>query len=219
MCEPPKYPIQLVHNDQLYEFNAVDLLKIVYNAITFTHNLYIPINIKFPKNPFNNISFGIIEIQNIYVQMMEYRNHLNIKQMYVFQQFVKTIYMPVKFLIDTKDLMNEIAIQTYVKTCEENEFNEMLSELLYIYNDMYNPPIFIENDYPISKLRNILQNVLIQYAKYKFLELSYGKLLSLKMLDTIYKKSGYKFGRKRIYVGCHSVSGKNIFYHRKIEYM
>jgi hypothetical protein len=194
ILETDKNVMTIFENDQKYLFTCTDIYKIVFSAITQSHQLFsCPIPV---KNPYNNLPFSKASLYNIYFFLK--------RKLIVMHSLIHQFFLCDFDLIDFERknivlLRNEI-IEQYVNSSED--INQKYLHIMNMFKTMqYSNKIKIHPEFPKDKLVKIMHPYL---RLYMFSCCSLDKYMSISMeeelkdrLDEFYHFNP-SFGRKII---------------------
>ena len=207
-----KYSIYIYHSSALYLFSLSDLINIITSSVT-NHSDDLFSRPTFPKNPYNNITFTVTNLYNIYFK---------IKSVYLIVPKWVQLFYEADFIIKKFELLNEIAlkeksIRKFVLNSSEHTLYDDIVYMLRDYNDYFHN-IRISKRFPRKLFIDIFRPYLyLFYINEYFLEgsdIRYNakRLLSEKLLA--FTRYNTNFGKKIITVKTINIdSFENIFSH------
>lgn len=187
----PIYKLSLVHENTVYDFNVLDLIKIIYRNLTTSNEMFsFPL---MPKNPYNNIKFTYANLCNIYFFAKE--RQIMIGEL--FEHFYRSNFS-ISQLSEKEDVfLRNVAIIEWCKNATlEDKYNTIIKMLQE--NEFVMRHIFIHIRFPDHIVVNRFKNELLLYMQAKYSYSSTKKINSIDKLNYMLYKFAVnepKFGR------------------------
>lgn len=178
-------PIDINNNNSIclfqaknkYYFRINDLINIIDNALSNSHNFFSESLIT--KNPYNNIPFNKSTLYNIYFNII---TKTNIVPELIHKFFLLNFDLD-KFEKEYEYLIREHSIHKYVKNTDDNTLYISILVMINSYNDNYfnnfnKNKILIHKDFPKKQLVEIMRPYLLLYFLYKYSLINITKINS-----------------------------------------
>ena len=180
----PKTEIDLLEQRCIYKFNIHDLLNII--ATSLFQQSFMFMNPQFPKNPYTNLHFSVHNLYNIYLKCK--CQHILVPE--IFERFFRSGF-DIRVFKET----NKIFL---LESCIDNYFSPNLDvyddTVSYIYDMCYPFNIYIDKEFPRSRLYAIFRPYLKCYIRSRLFDGENDISYYLKCFD-LYNPY---FGRKYI---------------------
>lgn len=176
---PKKYIITLIENNDKFQFNILDLIRIINTSLSYDDHFFPePYT---PKNPWNNKSFSIHNLYNIYFFILE----LNIPMPILFQRYFQSNFNLIIFSNNNQFIIRDYIIKNshlLNKTKKANIIYDMIS----FYNSTFNcMSMFISKYFPEDKLIIIFERYIKTYLHAKY---SYESAIRISYTNKLIKK-------------------------------
>jgi hypothetical protein len=185
----------LIQTKSVYLFHLNDLIHIIETAITNAPNFFTePL---LPKNPYNNETFNISTLYNIYFKMKDTPRLISI----LFHLFFMEGFNTDLFNKKNEGLLRQTAIEKYIMNSPANTLYK--SVILMLKENFYTRKLQIHNDFPKTLLVDIFRPFLLYYYIFYYdlnhdRKYSHNAILSRK-LKIFYDFNNF-FGRKNVKV-------------------
>lgn len=185
----------LIQSKSVYLFHLNDLIHIIETAITNAPNFFTePL---LPKNPYNNETFNISTLYNIYFKMKDTPRLISI----LFHLFFMEEFNTDLFNKKNEGLLRQTAIEKYIMNSPANTLYK--SVILMLKENFYTRKLQIHNDFPKTLLVDIFRPFLLYYYIFYYdlnhdRKYSHNAILSRK-LKIFYDFNNF-FGRKNVKV-------------------
>ena len=186
----------IYHVNAKYLFYINDLIKIINNSLTSSHNFFSePLSI---KNPYNNISFTKSNLYNIYFFI---KFNTNIYDDLFFKFFHCNFNLSL-FYKKYEYLLRDYSIKNFIKNLSDSAFIGEINKMLDRYNyKNKNNKIIINCEFPKKKLIHIMKPYLLLslqsiYSLIPIIKIKSGIELNNKLNQ--FQTFNPQFGRKLI---------------------
>lgn len=190
--EYDKYNIILIQNNNKTLFNIFDLIKIICNSLSFDYNFFV--EPKVIKNPWNNSSFSLSNLYNIYF----FIKYSFIEMPLLLLRFFQSSFCLKKFKDENQFIIKQYIINNYKNFDMHKKYN-YIKQMLEFYNSVAykNNKIFIDNLFPQEKLILIFEKYIKIFLLSKFsyesdIRIKNKNILKIKLKD--FKKKYPLFG-------------------------
>jgi len=196
----------LIQSKSVYLFYLNDLIHIIETAITNAPNFFTePL---MPKNPYNNQTFNLSTLYNIYFKMKESPRLISV----LFHLFFLEGFNTRAFNNNNETMLRNIAIEKYIMNSPANTLYK--SVILMLNDNFYTKRLQIHIDFPKSLLVEIFRPFLLYYYRNHYGlndERIYNYTTSLSSkLKQFYEFNKF-FGRKNVKVITYYDTTKPLF--------
>ena len=192
----------LIQSKSVYFFHLNDLIHIIETAITNAPNFFTePL---MPKNPYNNETFNVSTLYNIYFKMKDNPRLISV----LFHLFFMEGFNTELFNKKNESLLRQTAIEKYIMNNPANILHK--SVILMLKENYYTRKLEIHNDFPKTLLVDIFRPFLLYYYIFYY-DLNHDRKISHKTILSNKLKQFYEFnkffGRKNVKViTCYSTT-------------
>jgi len=211
LIENNKYNLVLIQNNNKILFNIFDLIKIICNSLSFECNFFA--EPKLIKNPWNNSSFTLSNLYNIYF----FIKYSSIEMPILFLRFFQSSFCLKKFKDENQLIIKQYIINNY-KNFDTNKKINYITKMLSFYNNLVinNDNINIDPLFPKEKLLPIFEKYIKMFLLSKFsyesdIRIKNKGLLKKKL--KLFKKNQPLFGRRIV-----SLSIKKLYCISELKY-
>lgn len=145
----------LIQSKSIYLFHLNDLIHIIETAITNAPNFFTEPLI--PKNPYNNETFNLSTLYNIYFKMKDSPRLISV----LFHLFFIEGFNKEAFNNKNESLLRQTAIEKYIMNSPANTLFK--SVMLMLKENYYTKKLKIHEDFPKSLLVEIFRPFLLYY--------------------------------------------------------
>lgn len=194
LIENNKYNLVLIQNNNKILFNIFDLIKIICNSLSFEYNFFA--DPKLIKNPWNNSSFSLSNLYNIYF----FIKYSSIEMPILLLRFFQSSFCLKKFKDENQLIIKQYIINNY-KNFDTNKKINYITKMLTFYNNIVINTDIINIDplFPKEKLLPIFEKYIKMFLLSKFsyesdIRIKNKGLLKKKLKQ--FKKNKPLFGRR-----------------------
>ena len=161
--ETHKYNITLIENNNKILFNIFDLIKIICTSLSYECNFFA--EPKHVKNPWNNSSFSLSNLYNIYF----FIKYSSIEMPILFLRYFQSSFCLKKFKDENQFIIKQYIIDNY-KNFDTNNKIIYIHKMLDFYNNLAikNDQIIIDTLFPKEKLLSIFEKFIKIFLLSKF---------------------------------------------------
>jgi hypothetical protein len=181
LIENNKYNVVLIQNNNKNIFYIFDLIKIICNSLSFECNFFA--EPKVIKNPWNNSSFSLSNLYNIYF----FIKNSSIEMPILLLRFFQSSFCLRKFKDENQLIIKQYIINNY-KNFETDKKINYITKMLTFYNNnivIKNDTISIDPLFPKEKLLPIFEKYIKMFFLSKF---SYESDIRIKNKGRLKKK-------------------------------
>lgn len=192
--EQDKNNLILIHNNNKLLFNVFDLIKIICSSLSYDCSFFS--EPKMIKNPWDNSSFSLSNLYNIYF----FVKNSTIEMPILLLRFFQSSFCLDKFKDENQFIIKQYIISNY-NNFDNNKKHNYIKKMFEFYNNLVlqNQRITIDNLFPKDKLIPIFEKYLKTFLLAKFsyesdIRIKNKNLLKKKLKD--FKVKQPLFGRK-----------------------
>jgi len=196
LSEHNKNNIILIHHKNKVIFNIFDLIKIICNSLSFECNFFA--EPKLIKNPWNNSSFSLSNLYNIYF----FIKYSSIEMPILILRFFQSSFCLRKFKDENQFIIKQYIINNYKNFDTDKKIN-YITKMLTFYNNIVinNDSISIDPLFPKEKLLPIFEKYIKLFLLSKFsyesdIRIKNKGLLKKKLKE--FKQNQPLFGRRMV---------------------
>ena len=196
LIENNKYNLVLIQNNNKILFNIFDLIKIICNSLSFECNFFA--EPKLIKNPWNNSSFSLSNLYNIYF----FIKYSSIEMPILILRFFQSSFCLKKFKDENQFIIKQYIINNYKNFDTDKKIN-YITKMLTFYNNIVinNDSISIDPLFPKEKLLPIFEKYIKLFLLSKFsyesdIRIKNKGLLKKKLKE--FKQNQPLFGRRMV---------------------
>ena len=152
--------ICIIQDNFKYLFTVRDLINIIETALSNAPGFFV--NILTPKNPFNNISFSLSCLYNIYFKLKQSQYIMPI----LFHLFFLSNFDKIDFVLEYEAIIRDYAIKKFIYNTPNVLLRKEIMEMLF--DNIYTKRLRIDKDFPNDKLGNIMKPFLYYYYIVKY---------------------------------------------------
>lgn len=192
--ENDKNNIILIHNKNKVLFNIFDLIKIICTSLSFECSFFS--EPKLIKNPWDNSSFSVSNLYNIYF----FIKNSTIEMPILLLRFFQSSFLLNKFKDENQFIIKQYIINNY-KNFDSNKKYNYIKKMFEFYNNLViqKDKIIIDSLFPANKLISIFEKYIKVFLLSKFSyesDIRIKNKCKLKKMLKDFKKNQNLFGRR-----------------------